>query len=173
MPQDHSQVVWAEGMALDPHHLQQWDRHHRSALHARLRALSPHGWGLTALDVDEERLANGEFALLRCAGILPDAYAGPLRGPIEQLQRLATEKAALPLPAYVDHVLRDTHLLEIQLARGSTARAANLQIIVQRAADFAANEVDSLRPFVRWLSTQSRTDLAEAEQTRMKRRTHS
>ena len=122
-----------------------------------------------ASDVELLQLANaqreqgGRPRFQLGAGILPDAYAGPLRGPIEQLQRLATQKAALPLPAYVDHVLRDTHLLEIQLARGSTARAANLQIIVQRAADFAANEVDSLRPFVRWLSTQSRTDLAEAE----------
>ena len=97
------------------------------------------------------------------ADILPEGYDGPLRGPIEQLRQLADQKAPLPLPAYVDHVLRETHLLEIQLARGSTARAANLRIIVQRAADFAANEVDSLRPFVRWLSTQSRTDLAEAE----------
>ncbi len=86
MPQDRSQVVWAEGMALDPHHLQQADRHHRSVLQARLRALSAHGWGLTALTVDEERLANGEFALLRCAGILPDGlpFDLPEMGPLPE-----------------------------------------------------------------------------------------
>lgn len=86
MSQDRSQVVWAEGMALDPHHLQQWDRHHRSTLHARLRSLSPYGWGLTALKVDEERLANGEFALLRCAGILPDGlpFDLPETGPLPE-----------------------------------------------------------------------------------------
>ena len=127
----------------------------------------------SASDVDLLQLANAQrdaggrggrragFQLR--PGILPDGYDGPLRAPIEQLLQLAGRKAPLSLPAYVDHVLRETHMLEIQLARGSTARAANLQIIVQRAADFAANEVDSLRPFVRWLSTQSRSDLAEAE----------
>ena len=122
-----------------------------------------------ASDVELLRLANaqreasGRPRFQLSAAMLPDGYDGPLRGPIELLLRLATRKAALPLPAYVGLVLRETHMLEIQLARGSAARAANLQIIVQRAADFAANEVDSLRPFVRWLSTQSRTDLAEAE----------
>ena len=110
-----------------------------------------------------QRTASGRPRFQLGAGLLPDGYDGPLRGPIETLQALAARKAALPLPAYVDLVLRETHLLEIQLARGAAGRAANLQIIVQRAADFAANEVDSLRPFVRWLSSQSRADLAEAE----------
>ena len=128
-----------------------------------------------ASDVELLRLANaqrdagardgkrGRAGFQLGGDILPDGYDGPLRGPIETLRGLAARKAALPLPAYVDLVLRETHLLEIQLARGRTLGAANLQIIVQRAADFAANEVDSLRPFVRWLSTQSRADLAEAE----------
>ena len=123
-----------------------------------------------ASDVELLELANAQqaagasrprFQLSR--EILPDGYEGALREPIESLLALSARKAGLPLPAFVDLVLRETHLLEIQLARGSAARAANLQIIVQRAADFAANEVDSLRPFVRWLSSQSRTDLAEAE----------
>ena len=105
--------------------------------------------------------SRGRFLL--AAEAMPASYDGPLRGPIELLRQLAGEKASFSLPAYVDHVLRTTHLVEIQLARGSRQRAANLQIIVQRAADFAANDVDSLRPFVRWLSTQARTDLAEAE----------
>ena len=104
---------------------------------------------------------RGRFRLTSDA--LPEGYQGALREPLALLRRLAEDKADLPLPSYVDRVLRETHLLEIQLARGSAQRAANLQVIVQRAADFAANEVDSLRPFVRWLSTQTRTDLAEAE----------
>ena len=90
-------------------------------------------------------------------------YQGPLRPAVDLLLRLKERKARLPLPAFVDHVLRETHLLDIQLALKKPQRAANLHLVVQRAADFAANEVDSLRPFVRWLSTQSRPDLAEAE----------
>ena len=41
MAQDRRRVVWYEGMALDPHHLQQWDRAHQRALDARLRAVPP------------------------------------------------------------------------------------------------------------------------------------
>jgi ATP-dependent helicase/nuclease subunit A len=105
--------------------------------------------------------AGGRFRLTPEAA--PDGYQGSLREPLTLLHELAGRKAALPLPAYVDHVLRRTHLMEVQLARGSAQRAANLQIIVQRAADFASNDMESLRPFVRWLGTQTRSDLAEAE----------
>ena len=106
--------------------------------------------------------AGGKFQLR--AGAVPDDYEGALRPAFEQLLGLAAEQAERSLPAFVDRVLRATHLAEIQLARtDGVQRAANLQIIVQRAADFAANDVDSLRPFVRWLGQQTRTDLAEAE----------
>ncbi|QXD13865.1 type VI secretion system baseplate subunit TssK [Rhodocaloribacter litoris] len=72
MPQDRRRVVWFEGMTLDPHHFQQWDRYYHSTLNARVRALARYDWGLTALEVDRERLANGELRLVRCSGVLPD-----------------------------------------------------------------------------------------------------
>ena len=105
--------------------------------------------------------AGGRFRLTTEA--TPDTYQGALSGPLALLHELVELKATLPLSAFVDQVLRRTHLMEVQLARGSAQRAANLQIIVQRAADFASNDMESLRPFVRWLATQTRSDLAEAE----------
>jgi type VI secretion system protein ImpJ len=69
---ERQKVVWFEGMSLDPHHFQQWDRHRRHAVEARVRAALPCSWGLTALDVDQERLRGGEFALARCTGVFPD-----------------------------------------------------------------------------------------------------
>ena len=108
--------------------------------------------------------AGGKFELHE--GAVPQDYPGPLREPIELLRRLHAQRGDLSLPAFVDRVLRETHLLEIQLARArpqGLQRAANLQLIVQRAADFAANEVESLRPFVRWLGAQGRADLPEEE----------
>ncbi len=106
--------------------------------------------------------AGGTFQLR--ADAVPDDYEGALRPAFAQLLGLAQEQAERSLPAFVDRVLRATRLTEIQLARpDGVQRAANLQIIVQRAADFAENDVDSLRAFVRWLGQQTRTDLAEAE----------
>ena len=114
------------------------------------------------LELLEFAQAGGRFRIT-ALDKLPADYSGPLREHYALLLQLLQQKAKMPLPVFVDHVFRETHLLEIQLARRSSQRAANLHLIVQRAADFAASEVDSLRPFVRWLSTQTRTDLAEAE----------
>lgn len=103
MAQDRNRVVWFEGMTLDPHHLQQWDRYHADALNARLRALTLHGWGLTEFELDAERLANGEVAVLRCAGVLPDGLAfdlpenGPLPEPRSLGDHFAATGEALPI----------------------------------------------------------------------------
>ena len=113
------------------------------------------------LELLEFAQAGGRFRIDPAS--VPTQYEGPLRDQYTLLLRLLQEKARMSLPTFVDHVFRETHLLEIQLARRSAQRAANLHLIVQRATDFAANDVDSLRPFVRWLSTQTRADLAEAE----------
>src|SRR2546425_1224737 len=59
-------------MFLTPHHFQQWDRHHEDLLARRLRISEPRGWGVSELKINEDALANGEFIVSRCAGVLPD-----------------------------------------------------------------------------------------------------
>ncbi|MBT8400658.1 MAG: type VI secretion system baseplate subunit TssK [Rhodothermia bacterium] len=70
MSRDNRRVLWYEGMTLDPHHFQQWDRYHGNALNARIRSVRQHDWGLTTLEIDRDRLANGEFSLISCSGVL-------------------------------------------------------------------------------------------------------
>lgn len=72
MAQDRKRVVWFEGMTLDPHHLQQWDRYQQSAVSARMRAFTPYDWGFSRIEFDREALGNGEFVLLRASGVMPD-----------------------------------------------------------------------------------------------------
>ena len=67
-----NKVVWSEGMTLDPHHFQQSDRFHQANLNFRLGGLSPFAWGVRELVIDKEALVNGQFRLLRCAGVEPD-----------------------------------------------------------------------------------------------------
>ena len=95
---------------------------------------------------------------------VPDAYKGPLREALGKLRELRSALRDRSLPDFVGHVLRESRLLEAQFAlpRGQL-RAANLLMMVQRAGDFAEAGDDSLRPFVRWLSERSATDLPEAE----------
>src|SRR5687768_1753852 len=72
MTPSRRRVIWSEGMALDPQHLQQWDRHVGGLVAARARSLTRYDWGLTRLELDRDRLSNGELALVSAAGILPD-----------------------------------------------------------------------------------------------------
>ena len=68
-------VVWFEGMNLDPHHFQQWDRFHTSALASRIRSVAHYDWGLLEIEVDKDALVNGQFHLLRCRAVTPDGLA--------------------------------------------------------------------------------------------------
>jgi len=77
---DAKKVVWYEGMPLDPHHFQQWDRYRDDLLDARLRAVAPHGWGIVECQIDEDRLANGEAALTACTAVLPDGHVVDVPG---------------------------------------------------------------------------------------------
>jgi len=80
MPQDREKVVWFEGMTLDPHHFQQWDRHQQGLLDARIRAVAPYTWGVSRLAIDEEGLANGELAVRECAAVMPDGLVVDVPG---------------------------------------------------------------------------------------------
>jgi type VI secretion system protein ImpJ len=80
MSQDASKIVWFEGMTLDPHHFQQWDRYRDGVLSTRLQAVAPHEWGLLHCQIDEERLANGELSLSACTAVMPDGLVVDVPG---------------------------------------------------------------------------------------------
>jgi len=80
MPTDRNPVVWFEGMSLDPHHFQQWDRAHRHAARRHLRAAQPYAWGFSDLELDEDRLGCGEVAVVQCSGLFPDGTAVDIPG---------------------------------------------------------------------------------------------
>lgn len=69
---NRQKVIWFEGMCLDPHHFQQWDRHHRFLQDSAMRAAIPYAWGISELSIDKEALANGQFILLKCRGVTDD-----------------------------------------------------------------------------------------------------
>ena len=65
-------VAWQEGMLLRPQHFQQHDRYVDAQLRERALYLSAYGWGLMDFAVDDAKLAQGEIAITRATGILPD-----------------------------------------------------------------------------------------------------
>ena len=66
------QILWYEGMNLEPHHFQQWDRFIRSNLDFRIKSVNTDNWGLAAIKLDEDALANGKINIIGCSGIMPD-----------------------------------------------------------------------------------------------------
>ena len=59
-------VVWYEGMALDPHHFQQLDRFWRHTLNFRVKAVARNSWGIIDVEIDADSLSNGKFYLQKC-----------------------------------------------------------------------------------------------------------
>ena len=68
----NNKVVWTEGMFLRPPHFQQQERHFQALLESRCGALQSYAWGLTKLEIDQELLALGKFAVTSCQGVFPD-----------------------------------------------------------------------------------------------------
>ncbi len=61
-------VNWHEGLFLQPHHFQAWDRHWTERVSAGEQWLSPHGYGLLELNINSDALATGflQIDLIRC-----------------------------------------------------------------------------------------------------------
>jgi type VI secretion system protein ImpJ len=67
-----NKVVWAEGLFLQPQHLQQQDRYIERLVRTSTAGLAPFSYGFTQLDIDTDLLTLGKFAVRSAAGILPD-----------------------------------------------------------------------------------------------------
>lgn len=67
-----SKVLWTEGLFLQPHHFQQADRYTEALVGGLARRIAPYAWGMSALEIDDEVLKVGQFALKSCAGLTPD-----------------------------------------------------------------------------------------------------
>ena len=115
---------------------------------ALVAALKSDAFCCSDVELLEYRNAGGRFSLFAADGDRDSAVDRALA----RLRVLYEAKAHLTLPALVERAMRESLLMEPLLAiDADRQRAANLKLIVERAVEFAANEVDALRPFVRWL----------------------
>ncbi len=67
-----SKVLWTEGLFLQPHHFQQADRYTEALVSGLAGRIRPYAWGVSSLDIDNEVLKVGQFALKACAGLTQD-----------------------------------------------------------------------------------------------------
>ena len=67
-----SKVLWTEGLFLQPHHFQQADRYTEALVSGLARRIRPYGGGVSALEIDDEVLKVGQFALKSVSGLTHD-----------------------------------------------------------------------------------------------------
>ncbi|QYX48255.1 type VI secretion system baseplate subunit TssK [Pseudomonas tussilaginis] len=79
-----SRVMWSEGMFLLPQHFQYQDEFHQHQLAEATLRSTPFHWGVQALQVDEDALANGTLQLKRLKLVFPDGslFDAPQHDPL-------------------------------------------------------------------------------------------
>lgn len=65
-------VAWSDGMLIEVQHFQQQERYLSHQQDLRLAQLSPHGWGFSVLELDDDGLGMGRFGLRQARGIFQD-----------------------------------------------------------------------------------------------------
>ena len=99
-----NKVVWAEGLFLQPQHLQQQERYIERLIRASTASLSPFSYGFQQLDIDTDLLTLGKFAIRSASGIMPDGTPFTIPGdvdhpaPIELSETLRNATVYLVLP---------------------------------------------------------------------------
>ena len=73
-------VIWAKGTFLSPQHLQVQDRFVESVLQFRMEALQFRPWGFGKLQINQEALATGAFAVHAAQGLFPDGLPFDIPG---------------------------------------------------------------------------------------------
>ncbi len=100
----YSKVVWAEGLFLRPHHLQQNDRYLEHLVEARARHASPYPWGFSHIEIDRDLAHQSKFSVRRAAGVMPDGTPfdipndSPVPDPINVPDNAASQMLWLSMP---------------------------------------------------------------------------
>lgn len=116
-------VVWREGTLLRPQHFQQQQLHFESQAQLRSALLCPYGWGVGSMDIDEERLLQGEFSLRFITAIFPNGRLVRL-GPAE------LEQSQLSILSYFERGQNEA-LVHVALAQPEQDPQASTQGSVQ------------------------------------------
>lgn len=67
-----NRVIWTDGLLVEAQHFQQQERYIEHQVDSRLSQISNLGWGVSALEFDQELLQQGLFAIVRAKGIFKD-----------------------------------------------------------------------------------------------------
>lgn len=121
-----SKVLWSEGLFLQPHHFQQSDRYTESLVAGLARRMVPYAWGVTALEIDEDVLKVGQFALKSCSGLTHDGAVFRVPGSEDHPPALDVPDTIKDCVVYLSVPQRRQGALEVDMT-GAELSAARLR----------------------------------------------
>ena len=128
-----SKVLWTEGLFLQPHHFQQADRYVEALVSGLARRAGPYLWGVTDLEIDEEVLKFGQFALRSCSGLTPDGTVFRVPQAEDHPPALIVPEGIKDCVIYLSIPQRRRDTLEVDLT-GAELSAARLRPVGEDAA---------------------------------------
>lgn len=119
-----SKVLWTEGLFLQPHHFQQADRYAEGLIAGLARRVAPYLWGVSELEIDEEVLKLGQFAIKGCAGLTPDGAVFRVPEAVDHPPALEVPEGTKDCVVYLSVPQRRRGALEVDMtgAERSAAR---------------------------------------------------
>lgn len=128
-----NKVVWGEGLFLQPQHLQQQERYLEWLVRSSTAALTPFSYGFTQLEVDNDLLSLGKFAVRSAAGLMPDGTPFSIPGDVDQ-----------PSPIDLPETLRNATLHIILATRQPGAIDTAPADRLESAARFVVGEHEAI-----------------------------
>ena len=105
-------VLWKEGLFVQPQHLQQQARFNAYQLHQRISGASEYLYGFKQLELNQEYLSFGKIAIVRAKGVMPDGTIFDIPNDVPPPTPLTISDVSavnqivyLTLPMYADGML--------------------------------------------------------------------
>ena len=132
-----SKVLWMEGLFLQPQHFQQADRYVEGLVTGLAHRAAPYLWGVSQLEIDDQALKVGQFALKSCAGLTPD-------GAVFRVPQADSHPPALEIPETIkDCVIYLTVPQRRQAAAEVDLTGAEMSVARLRPAEVEVTDVMS------------------------------
>lgn len=132
-----SKVLWNEGLFLQPHHFQQSDRYVEALVGGLARRVGPYVWGVNTLEIDEEVLKVGQFAIKSCSGLTQDGTVFRVPGAEDHPPALDVPEGIKDCVIYLTVPQRRQGALEVDMT-GAELSASRL-----RPAEIEVTDVTS------------------------------
>lgn len=126
-----NKVVWNEGLFLQPQHFQQNDRYVEALVAGVAGSIAPHAWGVSELEIDNELLRLGKFALKTATGLTPD-------GALFRVPQAENHPPAMDVP----DTIKNTVVYLTVPTRRHGATEVDLSGAERSAARFAPAEIE-------------------------------